>query len=454
MKPVDRNELFERAPVPKALWSLALPTIASMMVTVLYNLVDTFFVAQTNHAVQVSAVSLAMPAFFILMAFGNLFGLGGSSAISRALGAKQYHKVKQISSFCLYASFVVGLAFMGIFISLLPQVSALMGAMGETAVYLEQYLFYICMGAPFAIFSTAFSNIVRSEGAAKVSLVGMFFGSMVNIVLDPIMIFYLDMGVVGAAVATVIGNICMTVFYLAYLLKGKTLLSLKLADASLQKDVVGNVLKIGVPGALNNILMGLANVVYNILLSDYGDEAIAAMGISMKVSTVIVMTMMGLAVGMQPLVGYAFGAKQYTKMREIIAYTMKTAALLGTALTICLMLLSPLILRSFMDNELVIAYGIKMLRLKSTVGLFLGTIFVSMNALQGMGIGIGSLILSVCRQGLVFIPVALFTKFIWGLNGLIWTQTIADFASLLIAVSMLLFFLKRLEHRAKLEDSV
>ena len=196
--------LFEEAPIPKAVATMAIPTMISMLVVVIYNMADTFFIGQTGDPMQVAAVSLATPVFMVFMALGNLFGIGGSSAISRALGEKNAERAKQISSFCCYGSLGLGIIMAALFILGMDIILKMIGASENTVVYAREYLSYISFGGPFIMFGTAFGNILRGEGASKESMIGNLIGTFTNIILDPIMILVFGWGVAGAAIATVI----------------------------------------------------------------------------------------------------------------------------------------------------------------------------------------------------------------------------------------------------------
>ena len=208
----SNRDLFEKASVPKAVALMAIPTIVTMLVVVIYNMADTFFIGQTGDALQVAAVSLATPVFMVFMALGNLFGIGGSSAISRALGEKNEQRARQISAFCCYGSLGVGILMTLIFILFMDGILKMIGASPATIDYARQYLTFVAIGAPFVMFGTAYGNIVRGEGAAKESMIGNLIGTITNIILDPIMILWLGWGVSGAAVATVLGNVAACTF--------------------------------------------------------------------------------------------------------------------------------------------------------------------------------------------------------------------------------------------------
>ena len=251
----SNRDLFEKTSVPKAVALMAIPTIVTMLVVVIYNMADTFFIGQTGDAMQVAAVSLATPVFMVFMALGNLFGIGGSSAISRALGEKNEQRARHISAFCCYGSLGVGILMTLIFILFMDGILKMIGASPATIDYARQYLTFVAIGAPFVMFGTAYGNIVRGEGAAKESMIGNLIGTITNIILDPIMILWLGWGVSGAAVATVLGNVAACIFYLYYLLhKKETVLSIKPSDFQWKNRIASGVFSIGIPECRHDII--------------------------------------------------------------------------------------------------------------------------------------------------------------------------------------------------------
>ena len=318
----SNRDLFEKASVPKAVALMAIPTIVTMLVVVIYNMADTFFIGQTGDALQVAAVSLATPVFMVFMALGNLFGIGGSSAISRALGEKNEQRARQISAFCCYGSLGVGILMTLIFILFMDGILKMIGASPATIDYARQYLTFVAIGAPFVMFGTAYGNIVRGEGAAKESMIGNLIGTITNIILDPIMILWLGWGVSGAAVATVLGNVAACIFYLYYLLhKKETVLSIKPSDFQWKNRIASGVFSIGIPASLNNILMSCANILLNKVLISYGDTPVAAMGIAMKANMIVILLQIGLCAGIQPLIGYNYGARNVKRLKKIFFFT-------------------------------------------------------------------------------------------------------------------------------------
>ncbi len=447
----DNRELFENAPVSKAVAVMAVPTMISMLVVVIYNMADTFFIGQTGDPMQVAAVSLATPVFMVFMALGNLFGIGGSSAISRALGEKKAERAKNISSFCCYGSLGLGIVMALLFLVGMDGILKLIGASENTVGYARDYLTYIAFGGPFIMFGTAFGNILRGEGAAKESMIGNMIGTVTNIVLDPIMILGLGWGVVGAAVATVIGNMAASGFYLAYFLRKKSSLSIRLGDFKAGERIASGVMAIGIPASLNNILMSCANIVLNQVLISYGDTPVAAMGVAMKANMLLVLLQIGLCSGIQPLIGYNYGARNKKRLMQVFRFTGICAVVMGTLLTILMVAARQTIIRAFIDDSQVVAYGIQMVIALQISGPVLGILFLCINTIQGMGKAVPSLVLTICRQGLVFIPAVYILNGIFGLDGVIYAQPVADFISIVLALAICLGIFRKMDKQGKAE---
>lgn len=447
----DNRQLFEEAPVSKAVAVMAIPTMISMLVVVIYNMADTFFIGQTGDPMQVAAVSLATPVFMVFMALGNLFGIGGSSAISRALGERKVERARNISSFCCYGSLGLGIVMALIFLVGMNGILKLIGASENTIDYARDYLTYIAFGGPFIMFGTAFGNILRGEGAAKESMIGNMIGTVTNIVLDPVMILGLGWGVVGAAVATVIGNMAASGFYLLYFLRKKSSLSIRLKDFKAGERIAASVMSIGIPASLNNILMSCANIVLNQVLISYGDTPVAAMGVAMKSNMLVVLLQIGLCAGIQPLIGYNYGARNKKRLLQVFRFTGMCAVVLGTTLTVIMVVARQAVIQAFINDAEVIAYGIQMVIALQISGPVLGILFLCINTIQGMGKAIPSLVLTICRQGLIFIPAIYILNAVFGLDGAIYAQPAADFISIILSLVICLGIFKKMDRQAKAE---
>jgi putative MATE family efflux protein len=446
---MDRKEIFETMKVPKAAMTLALPTVLSMLVTIVYNMVDIYFVGQTDDPNQVAAVSLATPVFLLLMAVGHIFGLGGSSLISRRLGEGRKESIRYISSFCLYGVLAASAIMMAAFLTGMPFLLPLIGSSVNTEGFAGDYLQWIAYGAPFIMISFAFGNIVRSVGAARASMIGMMLGTVVNIILDPIMILSLGWGVTGAAIATVIGNIASTGYYLIYIVRREPLLSIRPRDFRAGDRIFTNVMAIGLPASLNSVLMSVSNIIINNYLAYYGDIEVAAMGVTMKANMLVFMVQLGIAVGVQPLIGYNFGARNLKRMKAVMRFSVLCTCCFGTVMSVLYYLFTKQIVGVFISDAGVIESGVPMLRAYMIAGPVIGIMFLFTSTFQAMGKGLPALILSVSRQGFVFLPVIILMNRIAGLNGVIYAQPISDYAAIIIALIM--FFI--IERKMKREEA-
>lgn len=430
-------DVFEHYPVPRAVASFVVPSILTSLVTVFYNMADTFFVGQTGDPNQVAAVSLATPIFLLMMACGNIFGVGGSSFLSRALGEGKREKVKKISSYCFVSCIVVGLLIMILFFGAMPVILRIAGSSPNTEVFARDYLSCCAYGAVFVVLSCALGNLIRGEGAAKTAMFGMMLGTVVNIVLDPIMILSMKMGVKGAAWATVIGNVSSVLFYLGYIIFSKrTSLSINPKHFSFKEGIPFGILVIGIPVFLNNVLMSTSNVLMNNFLVRYGDVSVAAMGVAMKANMLVVFLQMGIAIGIQPLVGYCYGAKNHSRLKSVMKFSIICSVIIGFTLTLVYLIFAESIVGIFIQNEEVIIHGEKMLKALMLSSSVIGIMFVFTFSFQAMGKAVSSLILSISRQGLIFFPVLVLGNMVFGLNGVIFAQPIADLGCLIMAIIM------------------
>lgn len=440
-----RVEIFEKYSIPKAVATLCIPTILGMLISVVYNMVDTFFVGQTGDSNQVAAVSLTMPIFMMLMAIGNIFGIGGGSYISRLLGEKKYDEIKKISSYSFYMCVVAGLIMTFVFIFFMPFILNISGASPATYKFGYDYLRFIAFGAPFIVLSIALGHLVRSEGMAKESTIGMTIGTIVNIVLDPLMILWMDMGVAGAAIATVIGNIVSVIYYLFYILKSGSILSLSIKDFLPVSMPVGPIYAVGIPVSINSILMSVSNILLNKFASFYGDEVVAGLGISNRLFSMVAMIFIGMGQGLQPFVGYNYAAKNYSRMNRSVFFAIASCVVIGTVLLGISQIFPEQIVKVFINDSSVMYYGAKILKAQVTFAPILGFMFVFMGVFMALGKGKQSLLLSVCRQGLVFVPVLIIANKLLGVDGVIWAQPLSDLFSVLFSSVMYIVLYRKLK---------
>lgn len=431
-------------PVGKAVMKNCLPAMVAMLMMLVYNLADTFFIGQTHDALQVAAVSLATPVFLMFMAVGTLFGVGGTSVISRALGEGNTHYAKKVSSFCMWSCVIVGVVMSVLMLTFMDQILSLVGASADTWDFARTYLVIVVCSGPFVLISNCFSQVVRAEGESTKAMMGALLGNLANIILDPIMILGFGWDIAGAAIATVIGNVIAAGYYIIYLLKKSRLLSTKLKDFTVGEGVCKGVLAIGVPAALGSILMSVSQIIINNRMAQYGDMTIAAMGVAMKVVTITGMVCMGLGQGVQPLLGYCVGAKKWSRFKESMKFALLFALALGVALTAICYIFTNQIVGAFLTDSTAFDYAVQFSRILLTTSFLFGVFYVMTNALQAMGAGMSSLIINLSRQGIIFIPALFILQAVIGLTGLVWAQPVADMISLIVAVILFFRFSKKL----------
>ena len=432
----EEKYLFEEMPVPKAVATLAIPTIISQVVTMIYNLADTFFVGQIGDPLMVAAVSLVSPYFNLLTALGNLFGLGASSLISRLMGEQKQRKIKYVSSFSIWGGAFTTLVFSALtYIFRVPLLSFL-GASPDTFSYAEDYLIWVVVlgGVPTMI-SFALGHLLRSEGHAKEASTGMMFGGILNVILDPVFIFAFHLDVEGAAIATALSNTASVVYFVAQFikLKEKTAISLNIRYFTFR--YVSQIFSVGLASALATTLGNASNMVMVHLASGYGDIPVAAYGIVKRIDQFPLNVSMGLCQGFMPLVGYNFASKNYDRMSAcFIAFFAAFA---------------PQILHLFIPEAKTSSLGATFLRIACLAVPLTSVNFLISYTLQAMGKGVQSAALTFSRQGLLNIPLLLIMNFYVGLYGMIWTQLVVEIIMLPVSLGMYFHVFKSLNRDIK-----
>lgn len=446
------SEVFENAPVPKAVLVNVIPSIISMLMVLVYNLADTFFIGQTKNAYMVAAVSLATPAFLLFMAVGMLFGIGGTSLISRLLGEGKKEKAMHACSFCFWTSAAAG-AFGMLLINLAAEpVARIVGATPDTFDYVVEYLKIVSYGIPFLVIGNAFSSIIRAEGKAGTAMTGMIIGNLANIILDPVMILGLHMNVRGAAAATTIGNVLSALFYIFHFVSGRSMLSINPKLYKAGEGIAAGVLAIGVPASLNSMLMSISNVVINNLMTNHGDMAVAGLSVAMKVNMIAVMLLIGLGTGVQPLLGYNFGAGNRERFKSILKFSLIFAVSLSVVMTvICYVFAGPMV-SAFLEEPSAYDFGMQFARIYIISGPILGVLFVMINTIQAMGAAVPSLILSISRQGLLFMPVLFTFNAVFGTaRSLAMAQPVTDYLAAALSVVLAVLSFKKYFRERKAE---
>lgn len=441
-------EVFENMPVRKAVFQNALPAMAAMLMVLIYNLADTFFVGQTNDDLQVAAVSLATPVFLLFMAVGTIFGIGGTSVISRSLGEGRKDHAKKVCSFCMWSCVGVGVLMSVLFLSFMDQILGFVGASADTWEYAKTYLTIVSVSGPFTLIANCYSNVIRAEGESGKAMIGQVLGNLLNVILDPVMILVFKWNIAGAAIATVIGNVVGAGYYIGYFLRGESTLSIKLKDFCVKDKVAASVLSIGIPAALGSLLMSVSSIIMNGQMARYGDMALAGVGVAMKVTMMTGMVCIGLGQGIQPLLGYCVGAKKWKRYKSVLRFSLAFAFALSTVLTVVCYLFTNQIVSAFLTDQVAYEYGVSFSRILLSTSFLFGVFYVLTNALQASGAAAESLIVSISRQGLIYIPAMFALDVVFHEAGLIWAQPVADILSLVMAILLYARKSKRMIRRA------
>lgn len=431
-----QNDLFEKAPVHKAYFKFALPVVFSMVISLIYNMVDTYFIARTGNTNLVAGVSICAPVFTLMIAIGDIFGLGGSSVISRLFGQRRDNDGKRLSVFCFYAAFLCGILIEVLMLLLRQPILYLLGADAETFAYALQYYTYLALGAPFIIVSYTPSNQLRTEGFTNESMAGTILGAVVNMVLDPVFISALGLGAAGAAIATVIGNICADLFFVWVLLVKSKRLSINPAGFHITSAEIGRIMAIGIPASITNLMQSFGIALTNRYLLPYGNDKVAAMGIVMKVNLIAVLVLIGFAFGAQPLIGYNYGAKNKARLSEILRFSYAFECGMAVLLAGILSLAAPAMIRIFMSDESIIAVGVPMLRMQQSGMVFIAVILVTTCTFQSAGKAVGAFLLSVSRQGVIFAAVIYLASKLFGYSGVLLAQAVSDMLTAILAVGL------------------
>ena len=424
-------------PVHKAYFKLALPVILGMAVSLVYNLTDTWFIARTNDTLLVAGVSLCAPVFSLMVAIGDIFGLGGSTLISRLLGEKRGEDAGRVSSFCLYASILAGLFTTAVMLVFQNPILALLGAEGDTFRYAREYYLFLAAGSPAIILNIVPGNLLRTEGLSREAMYCTIAGAVINIALDPVLIFRAHMGAGGAALATVISNVIGDILSLLVMKKKAVYLSILPQNFRITGSEARAVFSIGIPASVTNLCQSLAVLMTNQYLLPYGTEQVAAYGIAMKVNMICMFIMIGGAFGAQPLLGYSYGAGNTSRLKALIRFDILMQMAVAAVFIAVSFGAAPSLIRLFMDDAAVIEAGTAILRAAMISLPAVGVILVCTTLFQAEGKAIPALVLSVSRQCVVLLPCLYVLSRAAGLTGIIYAQALSDVITLILALLFL-----------------
>lgn len=459
IKTDKRTNLFENVPIPRAVAALCVPTIISSLVMVLYNLADTYFVGILNNPVQNAAVTLAAPVLLAFNAVNNLFGVGSSSMMSRALGRKDYDTVHRSSAFGFYCALTCGILFsLACTIGKTPLL-ALLGADGVTAQATSGYMLWtVSCGAVPAILNVVMAYMVRAEGAALHASIGTMSGCLLNIVLDPVFIlpWGLGMGAAGAGLATFISNCvaCIYFFILLYVKRNTTCVCIRPDKFCLRKGIVLGVCGVGIPASIQNLLNVTGMTILNNFASAFGADAVAAIGITQKIYMVPMYICMGISQGIMPLVSYNYASGNHRRMKSAVVFAGAISVGFNTAMAAFLFADADGVVRFFMDNPSIIAYGVRFMR-GFCLGLpFLCMDFLAVNVFQALGYGKNALAFAIMRKIVLEIPALYILNYLFPLYGLAYAQFTAELVLAIAAVVELLVIFRRLSRKTEYIENV
>ncbi|GAA6498187.1 MATE family efflux transporter [Blautia parvula] len=415
---------------------MGLPTMIGMMINALYNLVDAYFVGGLGTS-QMGAISVAFPIGQVVVGLGLLFGNGAASYISRLLGRGDRKTADQAASTALYSSIAVGALLILCTVVFLHPLLKMLGATESILPYAEEYTRIYVVFSIFNVFNVTMNNLVTSEGAAKTTMFTLLAGAVLNIVLDPVFIYVLDFGVAGAAAATAISQIVSSLVYLGYILRKKSIFSFRIRACCFSKEIMSEILKIGIPTMVFQLLTSLSISLINFQAKEYGDSVIAGMGPVTRIISVGSLMVFGFMKGFQPIAGYSYGAKKYGRLHEAIRLSIIWSTVFCVIYGVSASLFSANIISQFTKGDLeMVRIGARALSANGLSFLLFGFYTVYSSLFLALGKGKEGFILGACRQGICFVPFILLLPLFAGVSGILYAQPAADVISAVITVFM------------------
>ena len=442
----NRIYLLEEAGVASALLKLGIPTMVGMLISALYNAIDAYFVGGLGMS-QMGAVSVVFPIVQIIIGLGMMFGAGASSYISRLLGKGDNEQADKTASTSLFSGLLVGaIIIIGIMVFLDPVLTAL-GSTETILPYARAYAKIYVTGSIINVFTVMMNNLLTAQGATKFTMIAMLTGSIANVILDPIMIYGMDLGIEGAAIATVISLCINMALYIGYIAKKKGVLRFSVRNIDPSKTIYAEVLKIGIPVLLFQMLASVAMGSINTAAKPYGDYAVAAMGAVIRIMTVVTYVVFGFLKGFQPFVGYNYGAKKYERLKKSIRLCMIWSTVFCIVAAIVLFIFADPIVSLFGTDIEMAGIAAKALRLNAVLFITFGFQMVYASLYLAIGKSLVGSVLSLSRQGIFFFPLVLVLPHVMGLTGVVWVQPMAD----LLTTILTIVFAVRINHTLSTE---
>lgn len=449
-----KMELLGYEPVPKVLLAMGIPTMIGMMINALYNLVDAYFVGGLGTS-QMGAITVAFPIGQVVVGLGLLFGNGAASYISRLLGKGERKEADKTASTALYSSIFIGAVIIICTLIFLNPVLKLLGATESILPYAVTYTRIYVISSIFNVFNVTMNNIVTSEGAAKTTMCALLTGAVLNMILDPVFIYALNLGVAGAAIATAISQMVSTLVYLGYVCSKKSVFSFHIKKCCFSREIMSEILKIGIPTLIFQLLTSLSIALINMKSKEYGDSVIAGMGAVTRIISMGSLMVFGFIKGFQPIAGYSYGAKKYDRLHEAIKTSILWSTIFCTVFGIAVAVFASPMIAGFTKNDMeMIRIGQRALRANGISFLLFGFSTVYSSLFLALGKAKEGFILGACRQGICFVPVILILPYVVGISGILYAQPAADVISAVIAVFMALHFEKELKMKSEMAMSL
>lgn len=442
----NRIYLLEEAGVASALLKLGIPTMVGMLISALYNAIDAYFVGGLGMS-QMGAVSVVFPIVQIIIGLGMMFGAGASSYISRLLGKEDNEQADKTASTSLFSGLLVGAI---IIIGIMVFLDSVLTALGSTETilpYARAYAKIYVTGSIINVFTVMMNNLLTAQGATKFTMIAMLTGSIANVILDPVMIYGMDLGIEGAAIATVISLCINMALYIGYIAKKKGVLRFSVRNIDPSKTIYAEVLKIGIPVLLFQMLASVAMGSINTAAKPYGDYAVAAMGAVTRIMTVVTYVVFGFLKGFQPFAGYNYGAKKYERLKKSIRLCMIWSTVFCIVAAIVLFIFADPIVSLFGTDTEMVDIAAKALRLNAVLFITFGFQMVYASLYLAIGKSLVGSVLSLSRQGIFFFPLVLVLPHIMGLTGVVWVQPMAD----LLTTIFTIVFAVRINHTLSTE---
>ncbi|GIO12070.1 multidrug efflux MATE transporter MepA [Cohnella xylanilytica] len=426
---------FEKAPIAKAVAHFAIPMMLGTSMSVIYSLLNAYFLGTLNSTPMLTALALTLPLFSIIMALGNLIGVGSSAFISRLLGEKRYDDVRHASAFAFYSSLALGIIVIAVGLPLVDFIVKELGATLDSFGYTKDYVTFMIIGSPIIILFNTLENIVRAEGSATKSMIGMILSVVVNIILDAFVIFVFHWDVKGVAAATVISTLVASLFFTFHIGKRSPFLTSSIKWFKASKEILGNVFKVGVPVFIMSVFLGAMSLLFNRYLVEYGEQAIAAFGISSRLLQMPEVILMGLCEGVVPLIAYTFTANKM-RMKHTIQFTIKVILTLAVVFGVVVYVISDHLIGIFTNDPLLIEMGSYILHVTFLSLFITGMTTLFTGIFQATAQGTAAFIMSII-QGITLIPVLYIANQINGFHGVVWSLVIADAVSFVVGAIML-----------------